>query len=161
MDRLGPDNFSTLQMKGHVLHRARAHLKVPGWLLVWNALLTKKLPMFLSRLNEISGGCEKILPVSGLFWSNLKFFRMMDFTAWLCGWNVRVSGILLLFSFWDVCSADCRWICWARWWPAWAKEEGYGHVCLSHISSDFKENPESSLWKPQFTSISVTERNSV
>ena len=39
--------------------------------------------MFLSRLNEINGGCEKILPVSGSFWSNLKFFRMMDFTAWL------------------------------------------------------------------------------
>ena len=68
------------------LHRARAHLKVPAWLLVWNALLTKKLPMFLSRLNEISGGCEKILPVSGSFWSNLKFFRMMDLTAWLWGW---------------------------------------------------------------------------
>ena len=34
--------------------------------------------MFLSRLNEISGGCEKILPVSGSFRSNLKFFRMMD-----------------------------------------------------------------------------------
>ena len=50
MDRFGPDNFSTLQIKGHVLHRARAHLKVPGWLLVWNALLTKKLPMFWSRL---------------------------------------------------------------------------------------------------------------
>ena len=32
-----------------------------------NALLTKKLPMFLSRLNEINGGCEKILPVSGSF----------------------------------------------------------------------------------------------
>ena len=30
--------------------------------------------MFLSRWNEISGGCEKILPVSGSFWSNLKFF---------------------------------------------------------------------------------------
>ena len=30
----------------------------------------------------------------------------MDFTAWLWGWNVRVNGILLLFSFWDVCSAD-------------------------------------------------------
>ena len=28
--RFGPDNFSTLQMKGHVLHRERAHLKVPG-----------------------------------------------------------------------------------------------------------------------------------
>ena len=56
-DRLGPDNFSTLQIKGHVLHRVRAHLKVPF------PLLTKKLSMFLSRLNEISGGCEKILPV--------------------------------------------------------------------------------------------------
>ena len=54
MDRLGPDIFSTLRMKGHGLHRARAHIKVPGWSLVWNALLTKKLPTFLSRLNEIS-----------------------------------------------------------------------------------------------------------
>ena len=67
MDRFGPDNFSTSQIKGHLLHRARVHLKVPGLLLVWNALLTKRLPMFLSRLNEISGGCEKILPVSGSF----------------------------------------------------------------------------------------------
>ena len=49
MDRFGPDNFSTLQRKGHVLHRARAHLKVPAWLLVWNALLTKKLPMFFNK----------------------------------------------------------------------------------------------------------------
>ena len=38
-----------------------------GCSLVLNALLTKKLPMFLSRLNEINGGCEKILPVSGSF----------------------------------------------------------------------------------------------
>ena len=67
IDRLDPDNFSTLEMKGHVLHHARAHLKVPGCSLVWNALLTKKLPTFLSRLNEIYGGCEKILPVSGSF----------------------------------------------------------------------------------------------
>ena len=67
IDRLGPDNFSALQMKGHVLHRARAHLKVPGCSLVWKALLTKKLLMFLSRLNEINGGYEKILPVSGSF----------------------------------------------------------------------------------------------
>ena len=28
IDRLGPDIFPTLRMKGHVLHRARAHLKV-------------------------------------------------------------------------------------------------------------------------------------
>ena len=66
-DFLGPDIFSTLRMKGHVLHRARVHLKVPVSSLVWNALLTKKLPMFLSRLNEINGGCENILPVSGSF----------------------------------------------------------------------------------------------
>ena len=32
--------------------------------------------MFLLRLNEISGLCEKILPVSLLFWSNLQFFKM-------------------------------------------------------------------------------------
>ena len=70
-------------MKGQVLHRARAHLKVPGSSLVWNELLTKKLPMFLSRLSETSGGCEKIVPVSGSFWSNLKFLRIMDLTEWL------------------------------------------------------------------------------
>ena len=47
-------------MNGHVLHRARAHLKVPGFSLVLNALLTKKLPMFLLRLNEINGGSTSI-----------------------------------------------------------------------------------------------------
>ena len=67
-------------MKGQVLHRARAHLKVPGWSLVCHELLTKKLPMFLSRLNEMSGGCEKIVPVSGSFWRNLKFLIIMDLT---------------------------------------------------------------------------------
>ena len=58
MDRLGSGIFSTLRMKGHVLHRARVHLNVPGLLLVWNTLLTKKLPTFLSRLNKINGGCD-------------------------------------------------------------------------------------------------------
>jgi len=48
--------------------------------------LTRKFPMFLSRLNEISGGCEKILPVSLSFWSNLKFFKMMFLSARICGW---------------------------------------------------------------------------
>ena len=56
-----------LSVKGQVLHRERAHLKVPGYSLVLSALLTKKLPTFLSRLNEISGDCEKILLVSGSF----------------------------------------------------------------------------------------------
>ena len=66
-DRLGPDILLVLAMKRQVLHRERAHVKVPGCSLVLSALLTKKLPTFLSRLNEISGGCEKILPVSGSF----------------------------------------------------------------------------------------------
>ena len=62
-DRLGPEILLVLTMKRQVLHRERAHLKVPGCSLVLSALLTKKLPTFLSRLNEISGGCEKILPI--------------------------------------------------------------------------------------------------
>ena len=89
MDFLGPDIFSTLWMKEQVLHRERVHLKVPDWSLVWNELLTKTLPMFLSRLNEISGG------------------------AWLWGWNVRVNGMRSLFSFSAVRNADRRSICWA------------------------------------------------
>ena len=39
--------------------------------------------MFLSRLSEISGGCEKIVPVSESFCGNSKFLRMIDLTAWL------------------------------------------------------------------------------
>ena len=44
-----------------------SELKYAG-LLVWNELLTKTLSMFLSRLNKMSGGCEKIVPVSRSFW---------------------------------------------------------------------------------------------
>ena len=67
----------------------------------------------------------KLMEVARIFYQYRDhFFRMMDFTAWLWGWNVRVKGILLLFSFWDVCSADCRSIFWARWWPAWTTEAG-------------------------------------
>lgn len=43
----------------------------------------------------------------------------MDSTARLWWWNVKGNRILSLFFFWDVCSADCRSIFWARWWPAW------------------------------------------
>ena len=63
-DRLGPDILSAFWTKGQVLLRERAHLKVPGFSIVLYVLLTRKLPTFLSRLNEISGGCEKIAPVS-------------------------------------------------------------------------------------------------
>ena len=54
----------------------RVHLKVPGWLSDLNALLTRKLPMFLSRLNEISGGRGNICLVSGSLRKILKFLRM-------------------------------------------------------------------------------------
>ena len=70
MDLLGPDIFSTLWMKGQVLQCERVHLKVPEWSLVWNELLTKKLSVFLSRLNEIAS-----------FWIVLKFLRMIDLTT--------------------------------------------------------------------------------
>ena len=82
-DRLGPDILSAFWTKGQVLHRERGHLKVTGFSIVLNVLLTRKLPTFLSRLNEISGGCEKIAPVSGSFCSILKLLRMMDFTGLL------------------------------------------------------------------------------
>ena len=49
-----------LELKGQVLRRERLHVKVPGWLLNLIALLTKKLPKFLSCLNEMSGGRENI-----------------------------------------------------------------------------------------------------
>ena len=44
-----------LEIKGQVLHRVRLYLKVPGWLSDLNVLLTRKLPLFLLRLNKISG----------------------------------------------------------------------------------------------------------
>ena len=44
-DRLGPEILTVLEIKGQVLHRVRLHVKVPGWLLSLNALLTKKLKL--------------------------------------------------------------------------------------------------------------------
>ena len=38
---------------------------------------------FVDVANE-RASFEKIVPVSGSFWSNLKFFKMMFLTAWLC-----------------------------------------------------------------------------
>ena len=68
--------LTVLEIKGHVLHRVRLHVKVPGWLPDLNVLLTKKLPEFLSRLNEMSGGRKNMCLVSGSLWRILKFFRM-------------------------------------------------------------------------------------
>ena len=86
-DRLGPEILTVLEIKGQVLHRVRLHVKVPGWLLNLNALLTKKLlRKFLSRLNEMSGGNENMCLVSGSLRRVLKFSRMTFLIARFCGW---------------------------------------------------------------------------
>ena len=86
MDRLGPEILTVLKIKGQVLHPVRLHVKVPGWMLNLNALLTKKLPKFLSRLNEIGGGRETMCLVSGSLWRILKFLRITFLIARFCGW---------------------------------------------------------------------------
>ena len=89
-DRLGPEILTVLEIKRQVLHRVRLHVKVPGkvpgWLLNLNALLTKKLPKFLSRLHEMSGGRENMCLVSGSLRRILKFLRMIFLIARFCGW---------------------------------------------------------------------------
>ena len=92
-DRLGPEMLTVLEIKGQVLHRVRLHVKVPGLLLNLNALLTKKLPKFLSRLNEMSGGKENMCLVSGSLLRILKVFENDIFDCkvlWVvgkCEWN--------------------------------------------------------------------------
>ena len=75
-----------LEIKEQVLHRVRLHVKFPGWLLNLNALLTKKLLKFLSRLNEMSCGRENMCLVSGSLRRILKFLRMPFLIAKFCGW---------------------------------------------------------------------------
>ena len=75
-----------LEIKGQLLHHMRVHLKVPGWLSDLNVLLTRKLPMFFSCLNEISGGRGNIFLVSGSLQIILRFLRMTFSTARFCGW---------------------------------------------------------------------------
>ena len=106
-DRFGPEILTMLEIKGQVLHPVRVRLKVPGWFSGLNALLTRKLPTFLSCLNEISGGREKfnMCLVSGSLRRILKFLRMTFLIARFCGCQVRVNGILLVSSLCDVCSA--------------------------------------------------------
>ena len=64
-DRLGPEILTVLEIKGQVLHRVHLHVKVPGWSLNLNALLTKTLPKVVARVNEMSGGRENMCLVSG------------------------------------------------------------------------------------------------
>ena len=62
-DRFGPEVLTMLEIKGQIKHRVRVHLKVPGWLLDLYALLTRKLLMFLSCLNGMSGARGNIFVV--------------------------------------------------------------------------------------------------
>ena len=55
-----------LVMNGHVLHRLREHLNVPGSSSVGKEPLARELRKLLSHLNETSGGFSKIVAVSGL-----------------------------------------------------------------------------------------------
>ena len=67
-------------------------MKVPGWLLNLNALLTKKLPKFLSRLNEMIGGSENVFSF-GIIAENFEVFENDIFDCkvlWMVGkgeWN--------------------------------------------------------------------------
>ena len=67
-------------------------MKVPGWLLNLNALLAKKLPEFLSRLNEMSGGRENMFSF-GIIAENFEVFENDIFDSkvlWVvgkCEWN--------------------------------------------------------------------------
>ena len=87
---MGPEILTVLEIKGHVLHRVRLHVKVPGWLSDLNALLTRKLPEFLSGLNEMSGGRKNMCLVLGSLWRILKFLRM---THWIDGTEVKESHV--------------------------------------------------------------------
>ena len=51
-DRFGPEILTMLEIKGQVLHRV--HIR--KFCCQKNSLLTRKLPMILSRSNEIIGG---------------------------------------------------------------------------------------------------------
>ena len=53
-DRLGPEILTVLEIKGQALHRVRLHVKVPGWLLSLNVLLTKKLKSVSSLQRRLS-----------------------------------------------------------------------------------------------------------
>ena len=84
--------LTVLEIKEQVLHRVRLPVKVPSWLLILNTLLTKTLPRFLSRLNEMSGGRENMFGF-GVIAENFEAFENDIFDCkvlWMLGkgeWN--------------------------------------------------------------------------
>ena len=91
-DQSGAEILTVLEIKGQVLHRVRLHVKVPGWLSNLKALLTKRLPKFLSRLNEMSCGRENVFSF-GIIAENFEVFENDNFAfkvLWIVGngsWN--------------------------------------------------------------------------
>ena len=85
-NRFGPAILTMLEIKGQVLHRVRAHLKVPGWLLDLHALQTRRLSMFLSHLNEIIGVRGNMFSVGIILIRILKFLSLTFLTARFCVW---------------------------------------------------------------------------
>ena len=84
-----------LKIKGNVLHHMVLHLKVSGWLSDLNALLTRKLPMFLPRLNE-RGSRGNTCLLSG---SLRKNFEVFDWKVlWMIGEGEWNSFGFLVFS---------------------------------------------------------------
>ena len=84
--RFDPEILTMFEIKGQVLHRVSAHLKVPGWLSDLNTLLTRRLPWFLSRLNKISSSRGNMCLVSESLRRILKFLRITFFIVRFCGW---------------------------------------------------------------------------
>ena len=80
-DRLNPRYLASVKNERTSFASWARTFESAGLLVSFECVLTKTLPTFLSRLNEISGGCEKILPVSGSFWGNFKLLRMILLTA--------------------------------------------------------------------------------
>ena len=54
-DRLGPDILPAFWTKGQILHRERAHLKVPGCSIVLNVLLTRAIIGQRGTLRALAG----------------------------------------------------------------------------------------------------------
>ena len=86
------------EIKGHVLHRVRLQLNVPGSLLEDKVLLTKKLRKFRSRLNENSSGSLKIWAVCEQDLSKPKFRLTMVLSLLVTGWYVKANGMRSLLE---------------------------------------------------------------
>ena len=66
-DRLAPEILTVLENRDKFCIACVYISRFLGWLSDLNALLTRKLPKFLSRLNEMSGGRENMFSLVTYF----------------------------------------------------------------------------------------------